>query len=52
MIKTVMLHMLKIINHTFLVILLTKLFVLIINVTKNWFFTEKKLLFINLLKQS
>ena len=43
MIKTVMLHISKIINHTFLAVLLTKLFVLMINLAKNWFFAEKKI---------
>ena len=37
--------------HIFLVVLLTKLFVLIINSVKKLFFTEEKMLFTNLLKQ-
>ena len=37
--------------HIFLVVLLTKLFVLIINAAKKLFFTEEYILFTNLLKQ-
>ena len=48
----------KIMVHTqentktmFLAVLLTKLFVLIINSAKKLFFAEEKMMFINLLKQ-
>ena len=41
----------KNIKITFLVVLLTKLFVLMINLASQLFFTEVKMLLINLLKQ-
>ena len=44
-------HKQKNINHIFLVVLLTKLFVLIINSVKKLLFTEEKMLFTNLFKQ-
>ena len=47
----IIVHKQKNINHIFLVVLLTKLFVLIINSVKKLFFTEEKPLFTNLLKQ-
>ena len=44
-------HTQKNMKITFLVVLLTKLFVLIINSVKKLFFTEEKMLFTNLLRQ-
>ena len=46
-----MAHTQKSIKIMFLSVLLTKLFVLIINPVKKLFFTEEKTLFIGLLKQ-
>ena len=46
-----MAHTLKIIKIIFLVVLLTKLFLLIINSVKKLFFTEEKMLPTDLLKQ-
>ena len=42
----------KNIKITFLVVLLTNLFVLMIDLVNQWFFTEVKMLLLNLLKQS
>ena len=47
----IIVHTQKNINHIFPVVLLTKLFVLMINSVKKLFFTEEKMLFTNLLKQ-
>ena len=49
-IKT-MAHTLKNTMHIFFAALLTNLFMLIINLVKKLFFTEKKMLLTNLLKQ-
>ena len=46
-----MAHKQKNIKTTFLVVLLIKLFVLIIDLVKEVFFTEEKMLFTDLLKQ-
>ena len=45
------LHILKNINHIFLSALLTKLYVLMIDLASQLFFTEEKMQSINLLKQ-
>ena len=51
-IGVIILYTLKNIKHIFLVVLLTKLFVLIINLASRLFFTEeKKMQFIDSLKQ-
>ena len=47
----IMAHTQKNIKITFLVVLLTKVFVLIINLVRNLFFTEEKMQSIDLLKQ-
>ena len=49
--KKIILHVLKIIKIIFLAALITKLFVLMINLANQVFFTEEKLQSINLLKQ-
>ena len=46
----IIVHTQKNINHIFLVVLLTKLFLLLINSVKKLFFTEEKMLSTNLLK--
>ena len=46
-----MFHILKNIRITFLVVLLTKLIVLMINLANQFFFTKEKMLPINLLKR-
>ena len=51
MIQKIILHTLEKISHTFFAVLLTKLFVLMINLAQQLFFTEKKMQSINLLKQ-
>ena len=47
----IIVHTQKNINHVFLVVLRTKLFVLIINSIKKLFLTEEKMLFTDLLRQ-
>ena len=47
----IMFHTQKNVKIMFLAVLITKLFVLIINLVKNLFFTEEKMLFIGSLKQ-
>ena len=47
----IIVHTQRNINHIFLVVLLTKLFVLIINSAKKLFSTDEKMLFTNLLKK-
>ena len=47
----IMAHTRTNIKHIFLAVLLTNLFVLIINLEKELFFTEEKMLFTDLLKQ-
>ena len=42
MIEIIILHILKNINHIFFAVLLTKLYVLMINFANQLFFTEKK----------
>ena len=49
--KKIMLHALKNIRHIFLAVLLAKLFVLMINLVNQLFFTRKKMQSIDLLKQ-
>ena len=51
MIEIIILHTLKMIKNTFLAVLVTKLFVLMINLLNHLFFTEKKIQSIHLLKQ-
>ena len=50
-IEIITLHTLKNIKNTFLAVLLTKLFVLIINLVKQLFFTGEKMPILDLLKQ-
>ena len=51
MIELIKLHILKNIRHTFLAVLLTKLYALMINLANQLLFTEEKMQSINLLKQ-
>ena len=50
-IEKIIVYILKNINIVFLVVLLKKLFVLVINLVNHLFFTEEKIQSINLLKQ-
>ena len=50
-IEKIIVYILKNINIIFLVVLLKKLFVLVINLVNHLFFTEEKIQSINLLKQ-
>ena len=51
MIETKTLHILKNIKHIFIAVLLTKLYVLMINLAFQLFFANEKMQLINLLKQ-
>ena len=51
LIEMIMLHILTNIKHLFLAALLIKVFVLMINLASQLFFTEEKMQSMNLLKQ-